>query len=69
MKKLPWAGLVVQILMTITIVLLAILGKPIPDFLMAILIGGMLICVVSSISRQYIEINRAIDRVVFKERH
>lgn len=49
MKKIMWVGFSIQMLATIIIFLLVFLNQPIPDFVMIILVGGMLTCVISSI--------------------
>ncbi len=49
MKKIMWAGLSIHMIGFILILLLVFLQQPIPDFVMIILVGGMLTCIISSV--------------------
>ncbi len=49
MKKVVWAGFLIQMFMLMIIFLFIFLHQPIPDFVMIIFAGGMLTCIIFSI--------------------
>jgi xanthine/uracil permease len=48
MKKVMWIGFSIQIIMIMVMLLLMIFKQQIPDLLFAIMVGGMLTCIISS---------------------
>ncbi len=53
MKKMhlvKWAGLSLELLMSILIILLVFLNRPVPGCLVALFFGGLLVCVFASCS-------------------
>lgn len=48
MHLMKWAGLSLELLMSILIIMLLFLNRPVPDCLVALLFGGLLVCVFAS---------------------